>query len=166
MNPSARTGAVAPGFNLPLVGGGYRGLADLLEPGGGVIVFFKDSCPASELVVPRLISLSQALEAEERLFLAVAQESEETARGFRDRYKLPFRVVWEEAPYAASAAYGVGTVPTMLVVDGAGVISERVEGFIKSEYLALGAGIEQALALGRTPTVLDRPDELPEIKPG
>ncbi len=166
MRAPARPGAASPDYNLPIVGGGYRGLADLVEPGGGVIVFFKVSCPASELVLPRLVSLSRALEAEERPFLAVAQESEETARVFRERHELPFAVAWEEAPYPASSAYGVDTVPTLFVVDGAGVIAERVEGFIKSEYLALGAGIEQALALGRTPPILDRPDELPDIKPG
>ena len=166
MRTPARPGAASPDFNLPLVGGGTRGLSDLVEPGGGVIVFFKDSCPASELVVPRLGPLSRALEAEDRLFIAVAQESEETARLFRDRHKLPFRVAWEEAPYSASAAYGVETVPTLFVVDGAVVIADRTEGFIKSEYLALGAGIEQALALGRTPSVLERLDELPDIKPG
>ncbi|MBI5628849.1 MAG: TlpA family protein disulfide reductase [Candidatus Rokubacteria bacterium] len=166
MKAPALPGTASPDFDLPLVGGGRRGLADLVEPGGGVVVFFKDSCPASELVVPRLISLSRALEAEERLFLAVAQESGQTALAFRDRYGLPFRVAWEEAPYPASAAYGVTTVPTLFVVDGAGMIAERVEGFIKREYLALGAGIERALALGRTPPVLDRPDELPDVKPG
>ena len=162
----ARPGTRAPDFNLPLVGSGYRGLADLVEPGGGVIVFFKDSCPASEMVIPRLTPLSRALEAEERFFLAVAQETEEAARSYIGRHKLPFRVAWEGAPYRTSSAYGVVTVPTLFVVDGTGVIAERVEGFIKSEYLALGAGIEQALALGRAPSVLDRLEELPDIKPG
>ena len=71
-----------------------------------------------------------------------------------------------EAPYAVSRAYGIGTVPALFVVDGTGVIAERVEGFIKSEYLALGAGIEQALALGAAPPVLERPEDLPALKPG
>ncbi len=166
MTAAALPGARAPEFNLPLVGGGYRGLSDLVEPGGGVIVFFKDGCPGSDLVLPRLNSLAEALAAEDRLLLAVAQEGEGEARAFRDRHGLRFPIAWEAAPYAASAAYGVRTVPTLVVVDGAGVVAERVEGFVKSEYLALGEGLEQALALGRTPPVLDRPEELPQIKPG
>jgi len=162
----ARPGTRAPDFNLPLVGGGYRGLADLIHPGGGVLIFFKEDCPASELVVPRLGPLAVALEREERFFLAIAQDSEETARAFRDRHDLRFPIAWEEAPYAASRGYGIGTVPALFVVDGTGVIAERVEGFIKSEYLALGAGIEQALALGAAPAVLERPEDLPALKPG
>jgi hypothetical protein len=54
----------------------------------------------------------------------------------------------------------------LIVIDGAGRIAERAEGFIKSEILALGPAAEQALALGDIPPVLDRPDELPELKPG
>lgn len=166
MTAAVRPGDRAPEFNLPLVGGGCRGLSDLVDSGGGVIVFFKDPCPASELVVPRLGPLSRALEAEGRFFLAVAQEKEAAAGAFRDRYGLPFRVVWEEQPYAASTAYGIGTVPTLLVVDGAGIVAERVEGFVKREYMMLGHGIHQALALGHAPPVLERPEEMPEIKPG
>ena len=166
MTAFARPGTRAPDFNLPLVGGGYRGLADLIHPGGGVLVFFKEDCPASELVVPRLGPLGEALEREERFFLAIAQDLEETARAFRDRHHLRFPIAWEEAPYAASRAYGIETVPALFLVDGTGVIAERVEGFIKSEYLALGAGIEQALALGAAPPVLERPEDLPALKPG
>ncbi|HEY3155825.1 MAG TPA: redoxin domain-containing protein [Candidatus Eisenbacteria bacterium] len=166
MTALAKPGARAPDFNLPLVGGGYRGLADLIHPGGGVLVFFKEDCPASDLVVPRLGPLAAALEREERFFLAIAQDSEETARAFRDRHHLRFPIAWEGAPYAGSRAYGIGTVPALFVVDGTGVIAERVEGFIKSEYLALGAGIEQALALGAAPPVLERPEDLPALRPG
>ncbi len=166
MSRLAVPGTRAPDFNLPLVGGGYRGLRDLLDPGGGVLVFFKEDCPASELVVPRLGPLAIALEREERFFLAIAQDPEETARAFRDRHGIRFSVAWEAAPYPASTAYALGTVPVLFVIDGTGIIAERVEGFMKSEYLALGAGIEQALALGSAPPVLERPEELPVMKPG
>jgi len=160
------TGTRAPDFNLPLVGGGYRGLNDLLDPGGGVLVFFKEDCPASELVVSRIGPLAQALEREDRFFLAIAEEEEETARAFRDRHALRFRLAWQAAPYHASKAYEVVTVPALFVVDGAGIIAERVEGFIKSEYEALGEALEQALALSKAPPVLERPEEMPALRPG
>ncbi|HXL14474.1 MAG TPA: redoxin domain-containing protein [Methylomirabilota bacterium] len=159
-------GARAPDFNLPLIGGGYRGLRDLFEPGGGVLIFFKEDCPASELVVPRLGPLAKALEREDRFFLAVAEDPEETARAFRDRHGLKFPIAWQAPPYPASTAYEVVTVPALFVVDGTGAIAERVEGFIKSEYEALGEAIEQALALGSAPPVLERPEELPQLRPG
>ena len=166
MSPRVVPGALAPDFNLPLIGGGYRGLRDLLEPGGGVLIFFKEDCPASELVVPRLGPLAKALEREDRFFLAVAEDPEETARAFRDRHGLKFPIGWQAPPYPASKAYEVVTVPALFVVDGTGAVAERVEGFIKSEYEALGEAIEQALALGSAPPVLERPEELPQLRPG
>jgi len=166
MSPRITQGVRAPDFNLPLVGGGYRGLADLLEPGGGVLVFFKEDCPASELVVSRLTPLASALEREDRFFLAIAEDSEEIARAFRVRFGLRFPMAWQDAPYHASRAYAIGTVPTLFVVDGTGLIAERVEGFIKSEYQALGESIEQALALGSAPPVLEGLEELPQLRPG
>jgi peroxiredoxin len=166
VSAAAIPGARAPDFNLPLVGGGYRGLRDLLEPGGGVLVFFKEDCPASELVVPRLAPLAAALEMEERFFLAIAEDLEETALAFRERHGIRFPIAWQAAPYATSAAYAITTVPALFVIDGTGIIAERVEGFIKSEYLALGAGIEQALAMGAAPPILHRPEDLPQLRPG
>jgi len=160
------SGSRAPDFNLPLIGGGYRGLRDLLEPGGGALIFFKEDCPASELVVPRLGPLARALEREDRFFLAIAEDPEEAARAFRDRHGVKFPVAWQAPPYPASMAYEITTVPALFVVDGAGAIAERVEGFIKSEYEALGEAVEQALALGSAPPVLDRPEELPLLRPG
>jgi len=156
----------APDFNLPLVGGGYRGLNDLLEPGGGVLVFFKEDCSTSELVVSRLGPLAEALEKEERFFLAISEDSDEVARAFRDRFGLRFPIAWQAPPYPASKAYQIGTVPALFVVDGTGLIAERVEGFIKSEYEALGEAVEQALALGSAPPVLERLEELPQLRPG
>jgi peroxiredoxin len=166
MSTKAMPGHRAPEFNLPLAGGGYRGLRDLLEPGGGVLVFFKEDCPASQVVIPSLGSLAKALEREERFFLAIAEDSEETVLAFRDQHKIPFRIAWQAPPYPASRDYGITTVPALLVVDGTGLVAERVEGFIKSEYLALGQGIEQALALGTVPPILERPEDLPQLRPG
>ncbi len=158
--------ARAPEFNLPLVGGGYRGLHDLLEPGGGVLVFFKEECATSQMVVSRLHPLASALEREGRFFLAITEDDEATANAFREKHNLGFPLAWQTAPYHASRAYGVTTVPTLIVVDGTGIIAERVEGFIKSEYETLGEAVEQALALGAAPPVLERPEELPALRPG
>ncbi len=163
---SAKPGDPAPAFDVSLVGGGFRSLPDVVEPGGGIVLFVKSSCETSRLVVPRLGPLARALADEGRLFLVVAQEDEAGARRFQEELGVPGVLSWEKAPYAASADYGIESVPTLFVIDGAGVIAERVEGFVKREYLALGEGIEQALALGDVPPVLERAEDLPEWKPG
>jgi peroxiredoxin len=166
MSPRPPDGVRAPAFRLPLLQGSAAGLSDLVDGGGGVLVFFKNRCPASALVVPRLGPLADALRREGRFLLAVAQGSEGEARDFCDAHAPGLPVAWEAAPYDISRAYGVSVVPTLFVIDGAGVIAERLEGFVKSEYAALGATIEQALSLGDIPPVLERPDDLPAVKPG
>jgi thiol-disulfide isomerase/thioredoxin len=163
---SAQRGDPAPPFDLPLVGGGYRGLTDIVEPGGGVLLFFKSSCATCKLILPRLGPLAAALEREKRLFLLVGQEEESAAKAFLAEQGIAGRAAWESAPYPTSVDYDIQSVPTLLVVDGAGVVAERHEGFVKQEYLDLGIALEQALALGDAPTVLDRPDDLPDFKPG
>lgn len=162
----AGPGTKAPEFHVALVGGGFRGLADIVEPGGGAILFFKDDCEASRIVASRLAPLGRALEREGRLFLAVAQDRELGAAAFRAERGVAGTLAWEDAPYAASAGFDIQTVPTLIVIDGAGIVAERIEGFVKREYLALGPAVEQALALGDVPPILERPEDLPEIKPG
>lgn len=163
---TAAPGSMAPDFDLPGLGGGYHELRDVVHPGGGIVVFFKTECPTSALLLSHIGPLADAVEKEERLFLAVAQNSEEEARKFQGEHGLRFPIACDQPPYAASRAYAVLTVPTLFVIDGAGRIAERVEGFVKSEVLALGPAVEQALALGDIPPVLERLDELPELKPG
>jgi peroxiredoxin len=159
-------GAVAPDFDVRLLDGGYQELRDLVHPGGGIVVFFKTECETSALLLERIGPLAEALAREDRVFVAVAQNPAENVRAFAARHRLSFPVASEDPPYRASLAYAVTTVPTLIVVDGAGRIAERLEGFVKSELLALGAAAEQALALGDVPPVLDRPDDLPELRPG
>jgi hypothetical protein len=162
----AAPGDPAPAFDLPLVGGGFRSIHDLVNPGGGVLLFLKDQCPTSELVAVHIAPLARALEREERLFLAVLQEDEDAAREFQAGHALPYAVAYESSPYGVSRDYAIEVVPTLLVVDGAGVVAERLVGFVKSDYLGLGPAVEAALALGGVPPMLDREEELPEVKPG
>jgi peroxiredoxin len=166
MSPLPPDGFRAPAFTLPLLVGGAARLEHLVEAGGGVLVFFKKDCPTSELLAERLATLADALRREQRLLLAVCQGSEEDAREFGSAHAEGLALAWDAAPFEASRAYGVTMVPTLFVIDGAGVVAERLEGFVKSEYLALGASIEQALSLGDIPPVLHRPEELPAAKPG
>jgi len=159
-------GAKAPDFDLPLEGGGYRELRDVVHPGGGIVVFFKTECETSVMLLSHIWPLARALEKEDRLFLAVAQDDAPEVAAFKRERGIGFPIALEKPPYPASSAYDVRTVPTLFVIDGAGMIAERVEGFVKSEVLALGAAVEQALALGDVPPVLDHPDELPALRPG
>lgn len=159
-------GSRAPGFGLPLVEGGVGRLEDLLEAGGGVLLFVKGGCPASELVTTRIKPLAGALAREERPLFVVYQGDGTGARAFREEQAGGLAVAYDTEPFEASRAYGIRIVPTLVVLDGAGFVAERLEGFVKSEYLALGLSLEQALALGDIPPVLERPEELPAAKAG
>jgi peroxiredoxin len=166
MSGTAAQGARAPEFDLPLLGAGRVRLRDIVDRGGGVLVFFKSDCPTSALVVPELAGLAHALAAERRAFVAIAQDSDEAAIAFRDGRRLDVPVAVEAAPYEVSRAYGIEFVPTVVVVDGAGRLAGRLEGFVKSEYIASSTAIARALSLGAPPPVLDHPEALPAVRPG
>jgi len=166
VNGAAAVGARAPDFDVPLVGGGRIVRDDLVRAGGGVLLFVKGDCPASELVASRVWPLVRALARGDRPFLAVFQGEEGAARDFRAALGVSLPLAHEAAPFAVSRAYEVNVVPTLFVLDGAGSIAGRLEGFHRSEYIALGASLQRALALGGQPPVLDRPEELPEVRPG
>lgn len=150
-------GAPAPGFQLPSIGGGTRGLADLLADGPVALVFFKASCPVCQFTLPFLerMAAGPALR-----FVAISQDGEETTRGFRERFGVTFLTLIDgPAPrYPASDAYGIAMVPSIFVVEGDGRISKSVAGFSKKDMEALGA------RAGIPP--FGREDRVPEWKAG
>ena len=131
-------GALAPGFQLPSLDGRTCTLPDLLESGPVTLVFFKASCPVCQFTLPFLerISTGPALR-----FVAISQDDEETTLRFNERFGVAFLTLIDgPAPrYPASDAYGIGSVPSLFVVEADGRVSKSFAGFSKKEMEALGA---------------------------
>lgn len=130
-----------------------------------LLFFYKVTCPTCQLAAP-YISRFRRYEASGAFsVIAVAQDSDEEARAFEERYGLTLSSLCDEAPYPVSTEYRLTTVPTTFLVSGQGVILHAQAGFNKSEYNAISEQI--AAILGCRPLLVAPPDDgAPEMKPG
>jgi peroxiredoxin len=134
-------GARAPEFRLDRLGGGEVSLSEILANGPAALAFYKVSCPVCQFTFPYL----ERLAAGGIAIYGVSQNGAEHTKEFIESFGVTFPVLLdsEEAEFPASNAFGISTVPTIFVVEPDGVISSVIEGWAKTDIMALGnrAGI-------------------------
>ncbi len=132
-----KTGSPAPDFLMPRLEGGEASLKDITAKGPALLAFFKVSCPVCQLALPFLdrIHASGALSV-----YGVCQNGPEDARDFQRRYGLSFPILLDPRAkdYVTSNAYGISTVPTLVLVESDGTISNVIESWSKGDVAALG----------------------------
>ena len=131
-------GKQAPEFRLRQLSGGDVTLAELLRGGPVLLAFFKVTCPVCQMTLPFLERLHAAGRA--RVF-GVSQNGEEDTGNFARHFGLTFPMLLdlEDADFQASNAYGISSVPTQYLIDGSGLITGVIEGWIKADMERLGA---------------------------
>jgi hypothetical protein len=92
--------------------------------------------------------------------LAVLQDDAETARALTRELELALPLRLEGDPYPLAAALGIGTVPTLILVEPSGAIAGVSEGFGRDDIEAFAA------RLGLTPPLFVPGDKAPALKPG
>ena len=138
-----RAGENAPSFSLKDMSGAGRTLAAIVAEGGALLAFFKVSCPVCQFTFPYVerIAAGGAM----RVF-GVSQDSAKATRRFSEEYGVTFPMLLDEesAGYAVSNAFGITSVPSLVLVDGSGVVALASEGFVKRDLADLGrrAGVE------------------------
>lgn len=158
-------GKSAPRFKLDSVDGRERPVP--AEPGqaSSLVAFFKVGCPTCQLTFPFLERYHERFAAPELQFLGVSQDDAEASRGFAERFGVTFPLLLDAKGYAASRAYGVVTVPSVLLVGPDGVVKRTIQGFVKADYEALA--IELGTMLGKSGDPVWRTGEsIPALKPG
>jgi peroxiredoxin len=162
--PAARDAALvpAPEFRLGSVAGGPLTLADLRAGGPALIVFASEECPTCGLALRRLAPVVERLSRAGVPAAVVFEDPLEVAARVARRAGFPGTVLSEPSPYEVSAAYELQSLPTTILVDGAGQIAARVVGW---DAEALDRLVAQAgLASGAPPVQVTR--EPPLRKPG
>ena len=117
------------------------------------LAFLKEDCPTCNLVMPLLQALH---DSGDMAVLAPGQ----TAHGNRrlvERHGATFPVL-DDSSLKVSFAYGVETVPLVLLADGDGAQAARLEGFDRAEWHALFAN--------HAPNAVADWDWLPPWRPG
>lgn len=124
----------APTFSLPLVGGGSFQLAG--QRGRVVVMnFWASWCIPCRTEAPRLAQADQAYRARGVAFVGIdLQDNQRDARAFLRRFHL----IYPNGPdgnQRISGSYGVGGIPTTLVIDRQGRIRWRWPGEIQTRRL-------------------------------
>lgn len=97
------------------------------------IVFFRVTCPTCKLTMPYLHRLPMDV-------VGISQDDAAATEKFARDFEM--QVAWEldrvEDGYPLSNQYGITNVPTMFVLDEAGKVKQRVDGFDKEALEDLG----------------------------
>lgn len=166
-------GSEAPDFRLPSNDGTQRSLGDLTQGDGRpvVLAFFKTGCPTCRLAFPVYAELERRY-GDAIPVVAVSQDPiDKTAPWLRD-HGFTGPALDDTGPshgdasqhYAVSRAYGVQTVPTLVMVEGGAVVAS-------SQAWDRDAVNDWARRLGQrlgrdTSAVSTEDDGRPAFKPG
>ena len=151
------TGSAVPCLRLQ----GEREAWNVPRAGPQALFFFKVSCPTCPLAAPAVERLRAAYPGIE--VIAVAQDDLATSREWLARFGLAAPIALEGESYPASNAFNLVTVPTLVLVDGAGKIAAVQEGWSRKGYDELAS--KAALLVGAPPVPI-APDSGPVWKPG
>jgi peroxiredoxin len=147
----------------PLVLQDAVGRPATLPEGEALFAFFKTTCATSELAWPYLERIRRVAAEGELRLIGISQDGPDETRSFQERTGARLDVLFDPPPWNASAALGLQTVPTFLLVGADGRAKQIVVGFQKEAMTRLAA-----VAAGDGPAPeLFRPDEdVPVFRPG
>ncbi len=126
------------------------------------LFFYKVTCPTCQLAAPTMSAFERAYPGR---VAGIGQDPQDLLDAFGVQHGMGIRSLEDRPPYDVSNAYGIDSVPTLIVVGDDGTVIESVgawdrEGFNRaSERIAVGLGVEAV-------TVSEPSDGLPSFKPG
>jgi thiol-disulfide isomerase/thioredoxin len=158
-------GAAAPPFSLPSIRPDAHApvtLADVSDDGARpvVLAFFKANCPVCQMAFPLYGELERVLAPAGVPVVAIAQEPPAAARPWLAERSFEGEAVTDAGDdYAVSDAYGIRTVPTLVLVAADGTVADVVEGWDRDRTNAIAARFS-------APPVSTPDDGLPAFRPG
>jgi peroxiredoxin len=158
-------GNIAPSFELKSLEGREYNLRSLLKAGPVVVAFFKVSCPVCQFTLPYVQRLADRYAGDGVTFLAISQDDARDTKAFNEEYGVRIPTLLDTQGYPVSNAYGLTTVPTILLIgtDNKVLVSEM--GFNKGDLETIADELAERRKL--PPAPLFRPDEsVPAHRPG
>ena len=144
----------APSLELPDAATG-ESVTDPWREGPVVLAFFKTTCPVCQMAAPKV----QALAETGVRVVAVGEDPPREIQGYADRHGQKVTTLSEPAPYPASDAFGIDTVPTLFRVDEDGAVRDTVVSWDRAEWNRFAEAAGGA-------AVSDEGDGLPPFRPG
>jgi thiol-disulfide isomerase/thioredoxin len=147
---------IAVGDAAPLVPGGA------VHEGPVALVFFKVTCPVCQMAAPKIDTMARSYPGR---VVGVGQDPPDELERFGREFRMDIAAVADVPPYDVSNAYGIETVPTLFVIDGAGVVADAVVSWDRAGYNRASARLAELLGVEPV-TVSDSSDGLPPFRPG
>lgn len=134
-NAKHESGAIAPNFNLPLLGGGTVNLADFHGKQPVVLAFWATWCPNCRRDMPKMNAYYEKYKNKVAVVAINMQEDTQTVADFMSAGKLTLPVALDSGSVAQ--AYGVQYTNTHILVDKDGKIIKTLVGDISEEDFQL-----------------------------
>lgn len=144
----------APSLVLPDAATG-ESVTDPWRDGPVVLAFFKTTCPVCQMAAPKVQALA---EAGVRV-VAVGEDAPPEIQSYAERHGQRVTTLSETAPYPASDAFGIDTVPTLFRVDEDGTVRDAVVSWDRDRWNRLAEAAGGA-------ALSDESDGLPPFRPG
>jgi peroxiredoxin len=158
-------GNIAPNFKLKSLEGQEYDLRSLLKSGPVVVAFFKVSCPVCQFTLPYVQRLADRYAGDGVTFLAVSQDDAGDTKAFNKEYGVKFPTLLDPQGYPVSNAYGLTSVPTILLVGADGKVLVSEMGFSKGDLETIADELAERRKVPLVP--LFRQDEsVPAQRPG
>ena len=158
-------GNSAPAFTLKALDGKLYSLREFLDKGPVVLAFFKVSCPVCQFTFPFLQRISERYSGDGISVIGVSQDDARSTKEFNQEFGVKFSTLIDDNGYPVSNAYGLTTVPTVLLIAPDGRIKIGGSGFSKNDLASIANELAQHKKISAVP--LFRPDEVvPDFKPG
>jgi peroxiredoxin len=160
-------GSTAPAFDLPALDGDrtHISLADLTSAGPVLLAFFKSSCPVCLLSFPIWGELAQRY-GTAMAVVAVSQDPLAKARPWLDKAGFLAPVVDDSDGFATSSAYGLESVPTLVLVGTDGRIVDASEGWDRDRANQWDLALAELTGVPSAGAVSSSSDSLPAYRPG
>jgi len=159
-----RAGITAAPITLPDLEGNPV-TVDPFGPGPKVVVFYKLSCPTCRFGLPFYDRLYRAFEGSGGAIYGIMQTSPEESREFASAHGIRMPQLIDGPPYAASRAYYILNVPTMVVVDGAGRVALASTAFVKEDIRRAAVLLAES-AKRPPPEIFTADEDVPAFRPG
>ncbi|WP_322797824.1 TlpA disulfide reductase family protein [Thermoflexus sp.] len=147
-----------------LIGCTLDGQPYLEQPEGTltVLVFFKESCPTSRLILPRLENLHRAYPRSGWRLLGIGQDTRQILQQLSRELRLSFPILADHN-FTSSATYRLTHVPTTFLIDPQGRILHILVGFARDELETISRQIAQKFNVPFQPITQE---EDPVFRPG
>lgn len=160
-------GATAPDFELPAAGDGRDrlSLSQLTAGGPALLAFFKTSCPVCRFSFPVWAELVRRY-GDAVAAVAISQDELGKARPWLDEAGFDAPVLDDSDGYAVSTAFGLETVPTLVLVGQDGRVLDSSQGWDRKRANAWDADLSRRTDRPSPGPVSTPADGLPPFRPG